>query len=498
MRVRRALAAICIAPAGLALFPPACAQDVAGTKLPYAPRQDPAAYEAVPVGFVPVHTQLVARHGSRGLTGMKGELALLNLCRRARGDQALTPLGERLAADLEGLIRTNALLGAGVEGVARPGYGNLSLSGIEEHRNLARRVAARLDTLFAQPGGRPILVEHSGVDRARDSAAVFTAALLQARPALASLVRDGGANRYTLYFHKLKAKTDSAPQEDWRAAVLRASQDYQAYQASELLAGKLAAIDADPRLNATADVVLARLFAPAFLARLARGEIRAANTGSFSFASRDGRFKATVEGDGKTVIGSPLDALEALSDAHDIVPGLLWELRREGVGDFSAYLAPEHARFLANLKDAESFYEKGPGLAGQDGVTWRMARGLVDEFFRELDDDRQLAHFRFTHAEIVIPFAAALGLPGKSEPLPPAAQYSHAASPWRSADVAPYAANVQWDSFRDAAGRHIVRMLYNEAEADFKPACDGARVAPGSRFYDVDKLRLCYGQSPAR
>src|SRR5205823_12879086 len=139
-------------------------------------------------------------------------------------------------------------------------------------------VAARLAALFAQPGGRPILVEHSGVDRARDSAVVFTAALLQARPALASLVRDGGANRYTLYFHKLKARMDSAdsadsadsvdgaPQEGWRAAVFRASQDYQAYQASERLAGKLAAIDADPRLNATADVVLARLFAPAFLA----------------------------------------------------------------------------------------------------------------------------------------------------------------------------------------------------------------------------------------
>jgi len=479
---------------GLALALPACAQDVAGTKLPYAPRQDPATYEAVPAGFVPVHTQLVARHGARGLTGMKSELALLNLCRQARAARALTPLGARLAADLEGLIRANALLGAGVDGVARPGYGNLSLTGIDEHRGLAQRAAARLPALFADPDSRTVLVEHSGVDRARDSAAVFTAALLRARPALAPAVRDGGANRWTLYFHKLKPKTDGAPPQAWQDDVLRASLAYQAYLDSDVLADRLAAVHAGPRLDATARAVLARLFAPAFLKRLQQGGIRAANTGRFTFTSRDGRFTTSVEGDGKSVVDSPAAALEALADAHDIAPSLARELQAAGVGDFSAYLAPAEARYLAAAKDAEDFYEKGPGIAEQDGVTWRMAQGLVDEFFRELDDEGTLAHFRFTHAEIVIPFAAALGLPGKSEPLPLARPYSHAASPWRSADVAPYAANVQWDSFRDAAGRHAVRMLYDEAETDFKPACDGARLAPGSHFYDVAGLRACYGQ----
>jgi len=274
-----------------------------------------------------------------------------------------------------------------------------------------------------------------------------------------------------------------------------ASQDYQAYQDSAALAEKLAAVHADPRRAAIARTVLARLFKPAFLARLGRGDVRAANTGSFTFASRDGRFEATVEGDGKTAIAGPPDALEALADAHDIAPGLARELRSAGVGDFTAYLRGDEARYLAGQKDAEDFYEKGPGMAGQDGVTWRMAQGLVDEFFREPDGTTQLAHFRFTHAEIVIPFVTALGLPGRSAPLPPDVPYSHAASPWRSGDVAPYTANVQWDTFRDAAGRHIVRMLVNEAESDFKPACDGARVAPGSHYYDVAALRACYGQA---
>jgi hypothetical protein len=58
--------------------------------------------------------------------------------------------------------------------------------------------------------------------------------------------------------------------------------------------------------------------------------------------------------------------------------------------------------------------------------------------------------------------------------------------------VAPYAANVQWDSYRNADGRVLVRMLYNEKEADFKPACDGARFNAGSHFYDLALLRRCY------
>lgn len=491
--MKRGLLISLLACAGPAAVLAAPAQDVSGTKQPYAPRQDPARYEAVPGGFVPVQLQLVARHGARGLTGMKGELALLNLCRMAREQQSLTPLGEKLASDLEALIRTNALLGAGVDGVAKPGYGNLSLIGIDEHRQLAQRTLARLPALFdgGSAGAGAIVVEHSGVDRARDSAAAYTRSLLQARPALAPRLQDAGANRYTLYFHKLNAKTDGSAQDGWRLDVFRASAAYQAYLDSPALAGKLEAIEADPRIKPAAHAVLGRLFRPAFLQRLARGEVQAANTGSFDFATPDGSFKTTVKGDGKTVIAKADDALEALSDAHDIAPGLAREL---GGRDFSAYLPPAQARLLASLKQAGDFYEKGPGMREQDGVTWRMAGGLVAELFREAGSGTPTAHLRFTHAEIMLPLASALGLPGKSDPLPQSAMFSEAASGWRSAEVAPYTANLQWDSYRHPDGRGIVRMLWNEAETDFKPACDAARIAPGSHFYDVGRLKACYGQ----
>jgi hypothetical protein len=41
------------------------------TKTPYPPRQTQASYEPPPSGFSPVYTELVARHGSRGLSSVK-------------------------------------------------------------------------------------------------------------------------------------------------------------------------------------------------------------------------------------------------------------------------------------------------------------------------------------------------------------------------------------------------------------------------------------------
>lgn len=49
------------------------------TKTPYLPQQNSQTYSAVPAGFNPIFTELVARHGSRGLSSMKYDLALYNL-----------------------------------------------------------------------------------------------------------------------------------------------------------------------------------------------------------------------------------------------------------------------------------------------------------------------------------------------------------------------------------------------------------------------------------
>jgi len=478
------------------------------TKTPYQPQQDMAAYEAAPAGYVPVSTQLLARHGSRGLTGFKADLALYNMWLQAQQDDALTPLGRQLGPDILALMRANFTLGHGVPGISKPGYGNETMQGIAEHTSLARRMVARLPALFAADG-RQIVVVTSGRDRAVDSGAFFVQSLLAQQPALAAAVvyppsraprgevdratRPAGTDRFLLYFHKLDKKRDRVTDPaDPLYRTYQASQAYQAYEKSAAVGDREAAVLRQPQLLDASRATLARLFAPAFLEKLDRGQLQFANTGTRTFTSVDGRFSNTLSGDGKMHIASSVDAAMMLYALY----GAAADMQAEVAADFTRYVLPAQANVFAYVSDAEDFYSKGPGMADQDGVTWRMAQTLKEDFLQEVDAiaNENLAHLaklRFAHAETIIPFAAMLGIPGMSEPLPPATLYTYQNSAWRGAMVAPMAANIQWDVYRNTAGAVALRMLYNERETDFAPVCDSARLAPGSHFYLYAALKAC-------
>jgi len=405
------------------------------TKTPYAPQQDSASYEAPPAGYTAVYTQMLARHGSRGLTSPKGAQSLHALWQQAADANALTPLGRQLGPDLVQMMQANASIG----------YGNETRQGMEEHTQLAQRLQARLPSLFREAAdkGRRIALVSSGKERAVDSTEFFRNALAQQQPGLAPLF-DTSIDRSTLYFHKQES-----------------SADYQHWLKSDELQAREAAIHAQPPLQAAAQASLARLFTPAFI--------------------------ATLDANRSTEAALTLYAMYAAAA----------DMRHELKADFTKYIPPAEALVYAEAEDAEAFYEKGPSIAENGDATWRMAAPLVDDFFKETDaiaagDLSHAAKLRFAHAEIIIPLASAFGLRGMSEQLPRSATYSYQNSPWRGALVAPMAANLQWDVYQNAAGQTLVRMLYNEQESDFKPACDSARIAPSSHFYDYKQLKRCY------
>ena len=222
-----------------------------GSKTTYTPQQDPSTYEAPPAGFSPVFTEIVARHGSRGLSSASNDLAMYNMWQQAQASGGLTKLGARLGADLQRVIRANALLGYAVSGITAPGYGNLTLTGITEHTQLAERLASRVAPLLQNAVGvsRQVIVATSGVNRAIDSANFFTKSLANTIPGLAPLIVNApaltaypvdkpaaqtpGVNRFELYFHKLAAKTDlPAPSDPYHPLYL-SSLDYQNYLASD-------------------------------------------------------------------------------------------------------------------------------------------------------------------------------------------------------------------------------------------------------------------------
>ncbi|KVW87745.1 histidine-type phosphatase [Burkholderia cepacia] len=480
------------------------------TKTPYRPQQDAATYEAPPAGYAPVYTELVARHGSRGLSGFKYDGAIYAMLVKAEADGALTALGAQLKADTYAMMKANALLGYGVAGISTPGYGNLTQTGIREHQQLAARLAQRLPALFSA-GNRQIVVVNSGQDRAVDSSTFFSASLVAAQPALAPaitlpaapagypasapVVQPAGTNRFLLYFHSLKPATDLVTDTgNPYYATYQANQAYQAYANDAAVAAKLNAIKAAPQAADVAQTVLSALVSQAFIAKLGTSGYTFANTGTYAFTSADGKFTNTLKGDGKTKIATAVDAVNVLYNLLQVAPAMTAET---GGVTMEKYIGAEQAQYLAYLQDAEDYYQKGPGVQEANPVTYRMAKVLQDDFFGEVDaiargDLTRAAKLRFTHAEIMIPFASIMNLKNVFVPTPQAQTYTYANNPWRGDQVSPMAANMQWDVYRNGS-RLIVKMLYNERETDFQAACDGAKLTPGSHFYDYAGLKQCYG-----
>ncbi len=102
------------------------------------------------------------------------------------------------------------------------------------------------------------------------------------------------------------------------------------------------------------------------------------------------------------------------------------------------------------------------------------------------------AVLRFAHAEIIIPLATSLDLQNMMQPLPLRQTYNYSTSAWRGEVISPMAANLQWDIYQNNQGSTLVKMLYNEKETLFKPACNYALYTPTSFYYDYIKLKQCY------
>jgi hypothetical protein len=453
---------LCLFPAPVAHGKPLPWKGAFSSNTPYEPQQDLSTYEPPPPGYALVFTQLVARHGSRALTSAKDIGYTLQLIAHARAADALTALGRELEPEVLSLEKANVALG----------YGNLSGRGVEEHQQLAARLLVRLPEFFVGgiQAGRRIHVVTSGKDRAVDSGNNFVASLEAHMPALTPLIDKPVTNTDLLYFHK-------APQ----------NKDYQEWlEDNQMLKAKTHEILYSARSRWYARRVLERLFSASFVDTLA-----AAGHG-FSEPET-----------GTPVARNEVDAVVSLYNLYVVAPGL----RDEGTWRFERFLPTPFARWFAYLHDAEEFYQKGPSFAGAT-ITFKMAQVLQDDFFNAVEAIRRgqstlLAELRFTHAEIVIPFAALMQLPSSERQVPADQEYTYRNNAWRGALVTPYAVNIQWDVYANAAGDYLVKMLYNEREMPFKAACRSIRdgsfyyrlLLPLRRgfYYRFDELKRCYG-----
>lgn len=417
--------------------------------------------------------------------------------KQAQADGALTPLGARLGPDVLKITKANFLLGYNVPGISKPVYGNETQVGLDEHRQLAVRMLARLPGYWKQVGDaaatapRKILVVTSGVDRAVDSGSFFVQSMTATQASLPSApypypdngtaqTQAAGTNRFLLYFHKLVKASDLVSKTS--DPLFQTYVDSQAYQSVKDSDTDLLAKQGGLFGTAEGRLVMERLFTKTFIDKIENGTYSFANTGTFTFTSDDG----------KTKIASLADAGQLLYELYLISSAM----RAEAGVDFTPFMPATRARYFSSLNDVSDFYDKGPGMTEKDEVTHKMAKILVDDLFMEVDSVAanrldNAAKLRFAHAEILAPFATRMGLKSVEQQLPKAQTFNN--NPWRGEYVSPMAANMQWDIYKNSSGKVRVKMLYNEKETDFKAACDSAKISPASKYYDISLLRACYG-----
>lgn len=247
---------------------------------------------------------------------------------------------------------------------------------------------------------RKLMPVSSGADRSTDSGLNFIDALLDDMPFLEPLIdttpgindyppdnpqpKPVGTKRFLLYFFAPDPKRDLVTDPaDQYFETYREGPAYEAYLASPRYLNRMAQIENHPAYIAACRPTLERLFTKEFIDKLQAGTYQFADTGSFTFTSDDDQFSTTIPATGRRrfkVFPAPPPCSTMLYELYKLAPGL----KAEAGADFSKYLPSDLASILSFRQDAEKFHMSGPGFTETNGITHRMARILVRDFFDEV------------------------------------------------------------------------------------------------------------------
>lgn len=483
-------------------------------------------YSAAPEGYTITYTEMLARHGSRGLSSYKYDALLMKMA--------------ETAAEVDGFVNEDAkntfmanvqaIIDANVEN----GYGMLTGQGATQHQGIGERAYQRNKALFDQAAadGETIEYESSGEARATESGENFKKGFDQASGNTLSdsyetptdPAGEGDAAPFqkspdTLYFHK----TDNPDGSEKTGEAADIASHYENFvKNDETIANAedyIENVDDSARVSRE---LMSQIFSNDFLNNIGKGEgkyswyntiddkehVDKVNNATgeekadgFDDETGEDIRNCAIAGDpdklmaqyGEDICGETgkhiTSVVDAAMDLYNLYI-IAADMQEENTGDhtfnFDQYFADVPAGdgdVFAWILDMEDFYEKGPSYAGQD-ETYRIAQPLLDDFFKSIDErvagGTTAATFRFAHAETIMPFAALIGAPGSTQQAPAveiprsvADVYNYQNNEWRGESVTPMAANIQWDVATridpetGKAYTPLVRMLYNEEEVAF-------------------------------
>ena len=554
-KMRRALGSGVAGMAALAMLATGTAHAANGTyyssKQPYiAPQQAlDMSYSAVPEGYAITYTEMLARHGSRGLSSYKYDALLMKMAETAKAEDGFVDkeTGEKFIKNLEAITAANV----------DNGYGMLTGQGESQHQGIGERAYKRNQTLFDQAAadGEKIEYESSGEARATESGENFKIGFDSAsKGELANSyvtpanptgqTTDGifNASPNILYFHKVK-NPDGNPKENNPNDPEDAydiAQRYEDFINADSVKSYIDAVEDYKKSEDISRDLLSTVFKTEFIDKIGtdKDHMWYNTIDGKPYDDEDenliedgtsdhyiGNCAPNAKPDDKDACGEASKSIESVVDAamdlynlYIIAADMTVENAGSHTFDFDQYfadIAPTEGETFAEtfawILDAEDFYEKGPSVAGQT-ETYRIAQPLLDDFFNSIDDrvadgGTTAATFRFAHAETIIPFAALIKAPGSEEQIPQDKIYDPLdllgdqgyQSNWYGESVTPMAANIQWDvATKDGkdpktgkAYTPLVRMLYNETEVPFNASC--TPVAEGSTWYKESELKSCLG-----
>ena len=369
------------------------------------------AWTPPPEGFRPFYVSHYGRHGSRrinALGGLHGDW-LLKLLQDAEKDGNLTPLGRELLADIARFDKASA------------GFqGELTQRGVDEHRTLARRMAARTPEVFAP--GRRVECCATRSPRCLLSMANFTLALSTVAPGLDISYATGEK------IHKMLTGLAFA---DQKAVKRRKAFGNRLYARSVDSARLLKSLFADP------------------------SKVKSGDT--------------------------PYEFMQKLyvcaSDCQCLV-------REIGELDLWRYFTKDELAALFRCVSAMEYVVLGNskefrGEAAREAAS--AVRDIVERADRAIADPSVAADLRFGHDSGIWPVAGLLDLVGPGDSCPMEEAWEKCPS-WKYMSMA---SNLQMVFFRNAGGKVLVKILWNERETLVR----GPKPVSGP-YYDWDDIKF--------
>ena len=169
----------------------------------YAYPAPPAEETPVPVGYKPFYISHYGRHGSRYQTSESRYGGMVDLLREQQSAGNLTPDGEELLRRMETLRQET--LGHG---------GQLSTIGVRQHREIASRMARRVDGVFCE--GAVVDARSSTVKRCQDSMDAFLESLSSTCPGLKVSRRSDEQTMAVLVPHNPQLDSLNAEDAFWK------------------------------------------------------------------------------------------------------------------------------------------------------------------------------------------------------------------------------------------------------------------------------------------